>query len=555
MLKVEILKNSKHYKQIGFSKPITINDILKEENIKQEERIGFKLNGTSFVNEQHLLDKDSKLDLISTKTIEGNRIYQDTAVFILTKAFENIFPEESNIIVEHSIGDGIFCEVFNYKELTQDDLDLLKAEMQKIVEHDLPIEKEVLEEREAEDIFFELGRKDLLKYFKYVPKGTKIHIYRCGRYYDQFIRPLADRTSSLKSFDLILEKPGFIIQLPNRNTGILKKKFKLSRKLFKMNQEHDKWLNILNVHNVSALNKINLSQKLINMISVEEALHENKITKIVDKIIKRKNVKLILIAGPSSSGKTTFAKRLGIQLQVAGLIPLIIGMDDYFLPRTHTPRKEDGSFDFESIGSLDLKLLNHDLSKLLEGEEIVLPRYNFVKGTQEKSKHRVKLDKKNIIIMEGIHGLNDVLTKDIQKKFKFKIYVSAINQLNIDDHNRIPTTDNRLIRRIVRDKNFRGYSAEETMERWEDVRIGEEKNIFPFQENADEMFNSGLTYELAILKNYALRYLENVSEYSSMYLEAQRLILLLQHFENIDENLVPKNSIIKEFIGGSIFDY
>ncbi|MEA1972805.1 MAG: nucleoside kinase [Candidatus Cloacimonadota bacterium] len=555
MFKIEIRENSKKLKEIVFSKPITIESLLQKEKMKLKERIGYKLNGVQFVNGNFELSSDSVVDIINFKSLEGYRIFQDSAVFILTKAFQNVFKKSAKMIVEHSIGDGIFCEVFHHDKLVQADIDKLKAEMQRIINNDLPIEKQILEEREAEDIFYELGRKDLLTYFKYVPKGIKIQIYRCGRFYDQFIRQLADRTSSIVNFDIKLKEPGFILQLPNRETGVLSNDCKFPEKLFEMNQEHDKWLNILKIHNVSTLNKINQTGRLINMIQVEEALHENKITKIVDKIVSKNNAKIVLIAGPSSSGKTTFAKRLGIQMQVAGLLPIIIGMDDYFLPRTKTPKKEDGSFDFESIHSLDLKLLNSDLNKLLDGKEIEQPKYNFVKVIQERSGKKLILGKNKIVIMEGIHGLNEELTKEIEKKFKFKIYISAINQLNIDDHNRIPTTDNRLIRRIVRDKNFRGYSAEETLERWYDVRVGEEQNIFPFQENADEMFNSGLTYELAILKQYALRYLENVSKYSPMYLEAQRLILLLQHFEPIEESLVPKNSIIKEFIGSSAFEY
>ena len=322
-----------------------------------------------------------------------------------------------------------------------------------------------------------------------------------------------------------------------------------------MHQEHDKWLSILKVNMVSGLNKAINNYKITDLIQIEEALHEKKIVDIANQITWKKDVKLVLIAGPSSSGKTSFAKRLSIQLRVNGLYPHILGMDDYFLPRSHTPKKEDGEYDFENIRALDLELLNKDLKALLNGKEIELPKFNFTNGMREQSYKKLQLKEDEVLIMEGIHGLNDELTSSVPFNQKLKIYVSALNNLNIDAHNRIPTTDSRKIRRIIRDYNYRGHSAEQTLQMWDSVRKGEDANIFPFQENADFMFNSILTYELGVLKKYVNPLLQSVSDYCPSYLEAQRLMRLLDHVYNIQDDLVPSNSIFREFIGGSIYSY
>jgi len=331
--------------------------------------------------------------------------------------------------------------------------------------------------------------------------------------------------------------------------------FKLSKKVFALHQEHDKWLDILRVHNIYDINRLIDAYDISQFILVEEALHEKKIAEIAADIVLHEDIKIILIAGPSSSGKTTFAKRLSVQLQASKAKPIVIGMDDYFLNRDRTPRKEDGDYDFESIHSIDLEYLNMQLSQLLNGEQIELPHYDFTRGLRRPSNNYVKMEKDNVIIMEGIHGLNDELTASIPENRKAKIYISALNQLNIDNHNRIPTTDCRLLRRIIRDHQYRGYSAEETLSRWQDVRDGEEKNIFPYQENSTYMFNSSLTYELGVLKKHACKMLLSVPSTSSAYTEARRLLRLLAHCRDIADALVPYNSIIREFTNGSIFRY
>ncbi|HNQ44010.1 MAG TPA: nucleoside kinase, partial [Candidatus Cloacimonadota bacterium] len=407
---------------------------------------------------------------------------------------------------------------------------------------------------EAVDIFNSMGRKDVIK--NLLSNYTdSVFIYRCGKYYDFFIRPLADRTGFVTEFDIVYQAPGFILRFPYGKDFKVSHPFVLPKKVFALHQEHDKWLDILRVHNIVDINKLIMNYDISQFILVEEALHEKKIAEIAADIVKRQEVKLILIAGPSSSGKTTFAKRLSIQLQASKAKPIVIGMDDYFHNRESTARKANGDYDFESIYAIDLEYLNLQLSQLLDGEQIELPHYDFTRGVRRRSNHYVKMAKDNVIIMEGIHGLNDALTAAIPEHRKAKIYISALNQLNIDNHNRIPTTDCRLLRRIVRDHQYRGYSAEETLIRWRDVREGEEKNIFPFQENADYMFNSSLTFELGVLKKYAWRLLQHVSPSSSAYMESRRLLRLLSHCRDIPDTQVPYNSIIREFTSGSVFNY
>jgi uridine kinase len=394
----------------------------------------------------------------------------------------------------------------------------------------------------------------LVKNIKYHFQPS-VFIYRSGKYYDLYIRPLADRTGMIDKFELVYQAPGFVLRFPTGKDFEIAQPFRLPRKIFTLHQEHDKWLDILKVHTINDINVLNDNYDISEFILVEEALHEKKIAEIAADIAGNKEVKLILIAGPSSSGKTTFAKRLGVQLQASKARPIVIGMDDYFHDRDKTARKENGDYDFESIYAMDLDFLNEQLSAMLNGERVDLPVYDFTRGIRRKGNRSVKLGEDNVIVMEGIHGLNELLTESIPSDRKAKIYISALNQLNVDNHNRIPTTDCRLIRRIVRDHQYRGYSATETIHRWPDVREGEEKNIFPFQENANYMFNSSLTYELGVLRKHAWKLLLRVPSISSSYTEAQRLLRLLSHCNDIPDALVPYNSIIREFTSGSIFRY
>ncbi|MEN6445469.1 MAG: nucleoside kinase [Candidatus Cloacimonas sp.] len=534
--------------------PRSLAETMKRTMIDKSQVLSYKINHREYVNEDYIPDRETLIDCITYLHPEGYRIYQDSAIFIMVKALHTIMGTEHSLVVEHSIADGVYCEVFNSQNFTEDDCNRLKKEMHNIVDSDLPIEKITVKTDEAIDIFSAMGRNDVLKNLKYHYQEN-VELYRCGKYYDCFIHPLVERTGKIKTFDIVYHAPGFILRFPGRDEKMEISSFQLPSKLFALHQEHDKWLDILRVHNIIDINKLIDNYEISEFIQVEEALHEKKIAEIAADIVTKKEVKLILIAGPSSSGKTTFAKRLGVQLQACKAKPVIIGMDDYFLPRDKTPRKPNGEYDFESIYAMDLEYLNMQMNQLLEGEQIELPRYDFTKGARRHSNNFIKLGSNSIIVMEGIHGLNETLTSSIPANRKVKIYVSALNQLNIDNHNRIATTDCRLLRRIIRDHRYRGYSAEETLMRWQDVREGEDKNIFPYQENANYMFNSSLTYEMSVIRKYAWKLLLGVSPTSSAYMEAKRLSQLISNCKDIADSLVPYNSIIREFTDGSIFRY
>lgn len=551
---IDLRLNGEPHSQIELEEAKSISALLRETDIDPSNVLSYKIDHIQYVNEEYIPQQNTMVNCITFRHPEGYRIYQDTAIFILCKALYNLLGDQHALVVEHSVGDGVFCEVFGTDKFTEQDCARLKSEMDGIVEADLPIEAMEFKASEAVDIFESLGRKDMLKNLKY-NYHESVRIHRCGRYYDFYIHPLADRTGMIRELGLVYQAPGFILRFPSPADFKVAVPFRLPKKLFALHQEHDKWLDILNVHNIVDVNKLVDNYDISEFILVEEALQEKKIAEIAASIVKDPDIRLILIAGPSSSGKTTFAKRLSVQLQASRTRPIVIGMDDYFIDRDKTARKENGDFDFESIYAMDLEYLNQQLTAILNGETVELPMYDFSRGIRKRSNNFVKLGKRDVIIMEGIHGLNDLLTSAIPANRKTKIYVSALNQLNIDNHNRIPTTDCRLLRRMIRDHRYRGYSATETLHRWQDVRDGEEKNIFPYQENADYMFNSSLTYELGILRKHAWKLLLGVSRNSSAYMEAQRLLKLLSYIKDIPDALVPYNSIIREFTNGSIFRY
>ena len=553
-MNLDIRLNGMKHSTIELENPALIKDIIHETSINPQDVLSYKLNHRLYVNDEYLIEHDNLINCITYDHPEGYRIYQDSTIFIMAKAMYTLLGRNHNLVVEHSIGDGVYCEVFNAESFTEQDCALLLTEMQAIVETDIPINRLEVRIDEAIDIFSSLGRKDVLKNLRYVYQTT-IPVYRCGKFYDRFIRPLADRTGMIREFEIVYQAPGFILRFPSGKNCKVSKPFALPKKLFALHQEHDKWLNILGVHNIIDINKLNADYDISEFILVEEALHEKKIAEIASEISRNQDIRLILVAGPSSSGKTTFAKRLGVQLQASKAKPIVIGMDDYFIDREHTARKENGDYDFESIYALDLDFLNQQLTALLKGDQVDLPAYDFARGLRRRSNRTVRMKADNVIIMEGIHGLNDLLTEAIPADRKAKIYISALNQLNIDNHNRIPTTDCRLIRRIVRDHQYRGYRADETILRWRDVREGEERYIFPYQENADYLFNSSLTYELGVLRKHAWKLISRVSVNSPSYTEAQRLLILLNHTNDIPDALVPYNSIIREFTNGSIFRY
>lgn len=549
MFKIELKINGDYLKTFACSRPVTVKELVSTQLIDERKIIIFKLD-EMYVTSEHILEKDGRLECVSVFTTEGYNIYLDTTIMILCKAFHNVISKTEKLIIEHSIGDGVFCEVIG-RTISQAEANQLESEMKSIVESAFPIRKINLKPEEVEEFVRKNKRDDFAKLIKY----KNIDMYSCGEYRDYFVRQLAENTSFIKSFRIHYHSPGLILRYPRKGKSAVEENFVLPRKLFATHQEHDKWLDLLDLHTVSALNRAVHEYRMKDLILIEEALHEKKIVDIANHILWKDSTKLILIAGPSSSGKTTFAKRLAVQLRVNGIYPIIMGLDDYFLPRTQTPKKADGQYDFESIEALDLTLLNNDLQALLNGDVIEPPKFNFISGTRDRSYQKIKLEEKNVLLIEGIHGLNDDLTAAVPFNQKIKVYVSALNNLNVDAHNRIPTTDSRKIRRIVRDHFFRNHSAEQTLNMWDSIRAGEDKNIYPFQENADFMFNSILTYELCVLKKYATPLLYGVSKYCCQFTEAQRLIRLLDHISNIQDSDVPSNSILREFIGGSIFNY
>jgi uridine kinase len=424
--------------------------------------------------------------------------------------------------------------------------------MREIIRQDEPFIKKSIPKEKAKEIFKQFGMDAKEKLLKYREKDS-INIYSCGWLRNYFYGYMVPSTGYLKEFSLKFYMPGLIIQFPTKEQPDSIPEFVEQPKLAAVFHESEKWGNILNVGYVANLNETIDEDKIPELIRVAEALHEKKIAQIADKITK-KNKRLVLIAGPSSSGKTTFAQRLLIQLKVNGLNPITLSTDDYFVDRELTPRDEEGNYDFESLDAVDVELFNDDLTKLIQGHEIQIPTFNFLTGRREYKGKKLKIHKDQPIIFAGIHGLNEKLTQDIPHDKKFKIYISALTQLNIDNHNRIPTTDSRLIRRIVRDSKYRGHSALTTLRIWKSVRRGEERNIFPFQEEADIMFNSALVYELAVLKKYAEPLLREIDDKESEYAEAKRLLKFLSYFKSIDDDkYILQTSIIKEFTGGSCF--
>jgi uridine kinase len=499
----------------------------------------------------HLYD-NCKVEFIDLMNSDGFRIYRRSLCFILIKAVQDIFPERK-VVISHSISKGVYYEVKGDAELNDEEVAMIEERMKELVKRKIPFIKKVMSIEEAKVIFKKTGRMD-----RYYSVGHRkkpyVTMYECDGYEDYFHGYMAPDTGYLKKFALKLCKPGLILMYPDITNPDIIPKYKEQKKLFNIFKEYKTWGRILGVANVSSLNDIVKQGDIGELMRIAEALHEKKIAQIADMIAFNKHKKkIVLIAGPSSSGKTTFAQRLAIQLRVNGLRPTTISLDDYFVDREHTPKDENGDYDFESIDAIDIMLFNSHLAELIAGKEVGIPIFNFHKGCREDFYRELKIDEDQLLVVEGIHGLNEKLTSSIHKDSKFKVYVSALTSMNIDDHNRIPTTDTRIIRRIVRDFQFRGCSAVNTMKRWPSVRRGEEKNIFPFQEEADIMFNSSLIFELGVLKTLAEPLLKDVDSSYEEYSEARRLIEFLQNFLPIDSKEIPANSIIREFIGGSCF--
>ncbi len=498
------------------------------------------------------LEEDCRVGFVDLTEEDGSRIYRRSLHFILVKAVHDLFPER-RVVINHSISKGLYCEIIEGRELDGDEVAAVERRMKEIVRLGIPFKKRELPIEEAKKIFEKNDRMDRFYAIQY-RENPYVTIYECGGYEDYFYGYMAPDTSYINLFSLIFYPPGLIMVYPEKSNPAFLPEFKEQKKLFTIFSEYKKWGRILGVDNVGALNKSVDSGEVSDLIRISEALQEKKIAQIADMIACSGDPKrVVLISGPSSSGKTTFAERLSIQLRVNGLKPVTISLDNYFVDRDNTPRDENGELDFEALEAIDVKLFNLHLAQLIKGREVEIPIFNFPNGAREPVGKKMALEDDNILVIEGIHGLNEKLTRDIPKKNKFKIYVSALTSMNIDDHNRIPTTDTRIIRRIVRDYQFRGTNAASTIKRWPSVRRGEERNVFPFQESADIMFNSSLIVELGVLKCFAEPLLSEIGAETPEYSEAKRLLGFLSYFLPIESREIPFNSIIREFIGGSCF--
>lgn len=502
---------------------------------------------------QIVLEQDSTVDFIDLRSDAGMKVYQRSMTLVMIVAAQELFPG-CEVTVEHSLSKGLYCELHHGRDVTPEDIVQLGKHMRQIIAEDRPIVRKALLKTEAIELFKAAGRTEKVSLLEQIDR-EKVSIYYCGQVYDYLYGTMIPSTGYLKVFELKYYPPGIILRLPEKENPDRLPEFNENPKLFKVFQEGAEWGNILRCGYVATLNERTKTGGIRDIIRVAEALHEKKIAQIADFVSAHRNeVRVILVAGPSSSGKTTFAQRLNIQLRVNGVWPVPVSLDDYFVDRNNTPLDENGDYDFEAIEAIDLELFNSHLARILAGEEVEMPTFNFKTGQREYRGHRIKVDKGQPLIIEGIHGLNERLTSAVPRHCKIKIYISALTQLSIDSHNRIPTTDARLIRRIVRDSQFRSHDALMTLNMWNSVRRGEERNIFPFQEQADLMFNSALIYELAVLKKYAEPLLEKVTRKEPEYSEARRLLNFLEYFKSVDDDEIPHNSILREFIGKSCFD-
>lgn len=539
---------------------ITFKDkVIKTEEIKVIDLLKNEIEGTQYIackfnNEVKSLDykltKNGKIELIDMLERDGRRVYIRGLIYLLTMAFESLYPNMKTAI-NFQLSNSMLCEVVN-GEVTEEMVEKINKRFAEIVAKDIPIIKKELSKEEAKEFYeksnYEKGKLQI----EYGRKST-VSLYFCEDYYNYFYGVMPISTGFASLYEIKKYHGGILIRYPSVDNMTQLPEFQENKKLLETLDEYERVHDILNVETLCKLNRIIDKKWMREYILLDEALHEKKMIAIADDIVKRKKVKVILIAGPSSSGKTTFSYKIGLQLRLNGIKPVNLSVDNYFVERKDTPRDKDGNYDFECIEAIDTKLFNEHILKLLNGEEIEVPEFDFEVGTKRYNGKKMRLNDDQVLVIEGIHCLNDKLTELIPKEQKYKIYISCLTVLNMDENNRISTTDSRLVRRIVRDYQFRGYSALHTLRMWESVNRGERRNIFPYQEEADSMFNSSLIYELAVLKDYALPLLKEIDESVPEYSEARKLIAMLEFFRSIPESYVPNTSLLREFLGGSIF--
>ena len=532
----------------------SLSDVLNVLGLHSEYPFIIAYVNNEYKELNYRLFKPSTIKFLDTTHIEGSRTYQRTLFFTLSKAVYDIYPN-GILRIKHAVSKGFYCEIDGLDKIEQIDIDNIKSRMNEIIAQDIPIIRTVIPSKEAEGIYNAMRFSDKLELLHSRPRLYST-MYKLANVAGYFYGSLAPSTKIIHLFDVEKYYNGIYLSVPKFTNPNELEPIVRQDKMFDIFKEYAIWGDVLGISNVGSLNtKISRGEQ-IEMIKVAEAFHEKKIALIADKIYdvhNTKKLKLILISGPSSSGKTTFSKRLGIQLTILGLKPVLLSMDDYFVNRVDTPLDENGEYDFESIYALDLVTFNNHLQQLLNGESVNIPRYDFITGSRQAYDHPLQLSDHSVLVVEGIHGLNPELTSEIDDNLKFKIYTSALTSISMDNLSRISTTDNRLIRRIVRDFHSRSSSATDTLKRWTSVGLGERKHIFPYQENADIIFNSSLFYEISVLKKYVEPMLLEVPNTVPEYGEAKRLLKFLDNFTPIDADEIPHASILREFIGGSNF--
>ena len=544
-------KNNKKTQKVEIGS--TLFDVFSSFDLKMTHgpvsaRVNNKVEG------MHYRVYNSKdVEFLDMTSASGSRAYTRTLFFVLCKAVQDIYPN-TDVVIDIPVSNGFYVDIRLGRPIVDEDVNILRRRMQEIIDSKMPIRRFTVPTEEAISLFQEKGDVEKVKLLK-TSGSIYTTYYKIGEYVDYYYGTLLTNTSQLYLFGLEKYYDGMLLRIPSVSNPDVLGEMTRQDKMFDIFKEHHRWQEILGIRTVGDFNQAIDVGHTTDIINISEALQEKKLAKIAEEIASREGVKLVLLAGPSSSGKTTSCKRLSIQLAVNGLKPLQISLDDYFVDRDKTPKDENGEFDFESIYALNLDLLNEQFNALFRGEEVELPKYDFPSGKSVKSGKKLKLEPNNVLVVEGIHALNPELTAHVPEEQIFRVYASALTTILLDNHNYIPTTDNRLLRRIIRDYKYRGVSAQETIRRWPSVRAGENKWIFPFQENADAMLNTAMLYELSVLKMQAEPLLQQVPENCEEFAEAYRLLKFLKYFKGIPYNNLPPTSLLREFLGGSSFHY
>lgn len=544
-------KNNKKSQKVEIGS--TLFDIFSAFDLKMTHgpvsaRVNNKVEG------MHYRVYNSKdVEFLDMTSSSGSRAYTRTLFFVLCKAVQDIYPA-TDVVIDIPVSNGFYVDIRLGRPVVDEDVNIIRRRMQEIIDARMPIRRFTVPTEEAVALFQEKGDVEKVKLLK-TSGSIYTTYYKIGDYVDYYYGTLLTNTSQLYLFGLEKYYDGMLLRIPSLKNPDVLGEMTRQDKMFEIFKEHHRWQSILGIRTVGDFNQAIDSNHSTDIINISEALQEKKIAKIAEEIASRKGVKLVLLAGPSSSGKTTSCKRLSIQLAVNGLKPLQISLDDYFVDREKTPKDASGEYDYESIYALDFDLINEQFNALFRGEEVELPKYDFQSGKSKKSGNKLKMNDNNVLVVEGIHALNPELTAHIPQEQIFRVYASALTTILLDNHNYIPTTDNRLLRRIIRDYKYRGVSAQETIHRWPSVRAGENKWIFPFQENADAMLNTAMLYELAVIKTQAEPLLQQVPENCEEYAEAYRLLKFLKYFKGIPYNNLPPTSLLREFLGGSSFHY